>query len=983
MTWSFSPLLINHPLLFSFLAFVETDPISNRRMTTTHCTDGPEPWSAYDRTPGSLFDMTHSTLGSKRTELKRKGFKCSFRSNEQLYPFLYQLRWPWKFPWREEQRQILDSFLDRSSSSHFVLQAIFGGGKTTMLIAILLIVRLVYEIPARQIGLCAYNVSIRNELEKKTRSLGRGLSIFTYDSLVWHLCQEMGYPHLSLLNFETKRAFVWENRTNIRPLPEMRYIFVDECQDLEKRCLLVLQQRFPCAIFFFAGDMFQSIQKEPRESLLWYLLYEHSKLSSLKTPLRIYFMKTTPRVPSPILSEIKQALQNYYPEWTETIEEWKSSRKVTTPPFPAQPTKEGIEWNPFSTYSKMYESLVKDLKQQPSFEDCMVLVFSSAITVRGCLGDIARFRKTLEKEGIPVNTNHKRMVDNKLFLSTANSSKGLERKYVYCVLTFPLELAFANLSNDVVMNLITVALSRCLERVRFYVTTHHDRFSSVLSFFEQCPRPCSPPHTEEKDTKECGSSSSSVVPPKKQPMIARSSEFQPSITAETVGTVEHGVTEILRQQIFSFELRRSLAAYARKGQTIPIPSLIKEGLHESFRTEEACAFLGVLFESLLLSEWSHRFPPILESYCHDMFDGQRKMIQQLAERYRNQFLIQPFASSSHYQRFQACLAYSEYHLFATQKVHFRVPKESSALLYQKWETFRTAVVPAIHSEHPAPSRIKTQENLKMPGITGIADAVDISGKQTVIYEIKASRASDWKENALLQAILYGIMMGQSQFRICLVNVFGKEVLWLNVYLKQHLRWLRGVMYSEILQWNTRCFLAKRLHLPFSCLLKDVERTLIYSECYDPISHQKKESILVQFLSPTRVQFFLFCQWRPRPMIGPLESLQEYQTIEEQGPNLERGVEDTILHVEAAYSCHRLLLLGSETQCPLSSSPSRIQHIERVEWPDDPQETINLSNAPTEEEEKKKTTLRTTTTASSVRWMERVCQWICFQKTAVR
>ena len=61
------------------------------------------------------------------------------------------------------------------------------------------------------------------------------------------------------------------------------------------------------------------------------------------------------------------------------------------------------------------------------------------------------------------------MDPNKLFLSTANSSKGLERDYVLCVLTFPLELAFMNFSNDIVLNLITVALTRAKKKVVFYI----------------------------------------------------------------------------------------------------------------------------------------------------------------------------------------------------------------------------------------------------------------------------------------------------------------------------------------------------------------------------------------------------------------------------------------------------------------------------------------------------------------------------------
>ena len=83
----------------------------------------------------------------------------------------------------------------------------------------------------------------------------------------------------------------------------------------------------------------------------------------------------------------------------------------------------------------------------------MILTFSSAITVKGALGDVARLRRFLSQKEYDVNKNHKSMDVEKLFLSTANSSKGLERDNVLAILTFPLERAFVNFSDDLVVNL--------------------------------------------------------------------------------------------------------------------------------------------------------------------------------------------------------------------------------------------------------------------------------------------------------------------------------------------------------------------------------------------------------------------------------------------------------------------------------------------------------------------------------------------------
>jgi superfamily I DNA/RNA helicase len=115
----------------------------------------------------------------------------------------------------------------------------------------------------------------------------------------------------------------------------------------------------------------------------------------------------------------------------------------------------------------------------------MILTFSSAITVKGALGDVARLRRFLSQKEYDVNKNHKSMDVEKLFLSTANSSKGLERDNVLAILTFPLERAFVNFSDDLVVNLLTVALTRARKKVVIYVPAYQDKFSRVLSLYQK------------------------------------------------------------------------------------------------------------------------------------------------------------------------------------------------------------------------------------------------------------------------------------------------------------------------------------------------------------------------------------------------------------------------------------------------------------------------------------------------------------------
>jgi hypothetical protein len=95
-----------------------------------------------------------------------------------------------------------------------------------------------------------------------------------------------------------------------------------------------------------------------------------------------------------------------------------------------------IEWRKLKSYKDIFDELKVFLNNHTP-QEAMILTFSSAITVNGSMGDIARFRKYFSENGIQVNTNHKKMDPEKYFLTTANSSKGLERDYVICFLTFP------------------------------------------------------------------------------------------------------------------------------------------------------------------------------------------------------------------------------------------------------------------------------------------------------------------------------------------------------------------------------------------------------------------------------------------------------------------------------------------------------------------------------------------------------------------
>jgi len=788
-------------------------------------------------------------------ELKKRSMRASFKTKAETQDFLHRLGWAWRLPWRDEQKKVLRLFFSETPTDEIIIQAIFGGGKTTMMLAIIFILCLYDHEKIPKIFVCAFNIGIRNELRKKTRPLGK-FKVSTYDSLIYHCCALLGYTDLKLLNFDAKRRFVRENMDRLPQDTSIEYVFVDETQDLEKNCYGFLKHYFPRARFMFVGDVFQSIQKEPRESLLWFLLNRKSTPST-----RVFRMLDTPRVPSTILDEMKVALAQYYPEFSTTIQKWESSSTLQKNPV--------IHWVQFQSYHGVYQKILEALQELPH-KDTMLLTFSSAVTVRGSLGDIARFRKFLETHGVQVNPNHKRMLDDRLFLSTANSSKGLERKHVICVLTFPLELAFANFSNDLVMNLLTVALSRCKEDVTFYVPNYTDRFSKVLQCFSRCPLPCENPKPKKKTVegnKEC-----------------QTFDYDPSDKIDMLQK-EHSVTEILKQSILSFETRQLLLRYSRNESNYELAAN-KVGC---VRTEEECALTGLLFECLILSLWSHKFPSagFGEIQHHGVFAEHVARIRKCSKMY-NGFIKKYSKIPNESIRFTGSFLYAQLHLFAHQKIWIAANKEKNKILYQQW----ISLLPYIKKIPVPPGNLKTQVNIKMPLLSGIMDAARIPGKGVQgdtmdIYEIKASRSGDWKTNALLQATLYGILSVKAFFNIYLVNVFSRQAKLYKVYLKKDLGFLRNRILQDILNWNTNCFLAKNLRHKrlLGAKILDTTKTIFVDGRWDSLHQKWIECSICEFVSPTRVRFTILDEQAPPPPTSTVEQSQDSQGPPEPPPTV--------------------------------------------------------------------------------------------------
>ena len=727
-----------------------------------------------------------------------------------------KLGWMYTFPWRPEQERILRDF-QSAPWKLFIIQAIFGGGKTTMILAMIFDLIVQQKTTAERIMVSAFNVAIKNEIRKKLRYAGK-IVPRTFDSIVWEICKEMNYPLLLDPNFQEKRKFLYQNLASIPSTDTIDYIFLDEAQDLERPVYAIFQKRFPNAKYVIVGDIFQSIQKEPRESFLWSLLQQ-------KLPFT-YTMENTPRVPYPILNDIKYALSQHYPEFHSTISKWTSSKRVSFP--------RGIRWHTFSSYSTVFEKMYQFV-QEHGMENSMILVFSSAVTVRGTLGDVSRVRRYFVQRGIPVNSNHKLMRDDRLFISTVNSSKGLERNHVFVFLTFPLELAFSNFSADILMNLVTVGMSRCKESIVFHVPAFSDRFSPLLHSYEHCPHP-NQTNNNEQDKREV--------------LHEEFFQLKPYLLQK-----DHSVTEIIRLQILSYSLQKKLLSFSKKYQETVLPPTSL-----SFKSEEECTLVGLLFETLILSEWEKHWPNHLDtigSVGHSVYDAFQGPIRQLHQEWIQWKRNHSFLSLSYRQQVEGALLYSRIHLACYQKIFCTLPPSCLGVLVHRW----VEIKPHLHQFRP--KNIKTQDKVHYSFINGILD-MSFENEQDdfiEIIEIKASRQKEWLTNALLQAIVYGMCKHRSNYRIHLFNVLSKS--WKHYYVsfgadfKQMLR----AMTNEIQLWNLNCFLCKNrsIHDP-------ARKNFFFEHClfldgrYD--SEQGWTSLsLFEFASPTKMELLTFIEGR--------------------------------------------------------------------------------------------------------------------------
>lgn len=259
------------------------------------------------------------------------------------------------------------------------------------------------------------------------------------------------------------------------------------------------------------------------------------------------------------------------------------------------------------------------------------------------------------------------MDPTKYFLTTANSSKGLERDYVIVFLTFPLERAFVHLSDDIVVNLITVALTRAKKKVIMFVPSFEDKYSRALSLFESCPIPDKPKIVEGKK-------------------ILKDFKFQDYIDAE------HSVTELIRSSVIKYDtrilIRQNIKQYYYS-------KIFEENVNYKTApiiTEEEKSFVGVLIENLITSTWTNRWPSISDLTdnvkSNPMYNHVMGRINASSERYRT------FVNNTVFNdvnQFDGILIYSQIHIALSNKIFMKLTDSLTQNLKNYWRSLKPKI----------------------------------------------------------------------------------------------------------------------------------------------------------------------------------------------------------------------------------------------------------------------------------------------------
>jgi hypothetical protein len=767
------------------------------------------------------MDSLPTTINGLKSFIKNVGGKITHPKKLEYYNYIEKLYWYKTFPWREEQLNVFNAFIE-NEYKHIVIQGIFGVGKSQMLLGLLFTAIMENKFKCNEIIYTAFNVCVKNEIKKKLSNYGiKKITVSTFDSIVYKLCKYNDMPNYEEPNYEGRRKFLYNSPFDT-PFDYIQLVILDECQDLEIQALHLFKKAFPNAVFIFAGDILQSIQKEPKESILWQIMMNHDDYN-LQEYKKI-FMYETPRVPINILNNIRTALTQFYPEFSSEFNKWKS--KNTT-------TLGKITWRQFSTYKEIFSDAL-EFCQQHDQKDVMILTFSSSITVRGTLGDVSRVRNFLKYNGIQVNNNHKQMDNDCVFLSTANSSKGLERKHVFVILSFPLEKAFINFSSNLIMNLITVALSRAQETVTIYIPNIIEKMSPILKYYQCVPEPTI--HFKPKIEKG------------KKEFIN-----DDNYTFEHMIEKEYSVVEALRLNVLKYETLEYVKSFAKLVYKSKLTDLFDSTkfIPKMFRDEER-VLAGLLVEHLITTELNNEWPfnPInIENLSVN--PGYKHCLAKIKSLFNlyNSLKTQVYTSCNINQIFDILHIYSQLLLATSHRIFVSLSDNELVKLKSYWTT---CLKQSVHVLKPTGEySIKIQSNCKMQYMTGIIDVFinhTAPYKTSTFWEIKASTSYDWDKDALSQVMLYVLMNAKSRCNVVLINPFRNTVLKYAINIP-NINTVRHKVMNDVLIYNANSFLAKNINNEKVDTLSISDTIFVNKICDENVLH----SVVCKLFSPTKIE----------------------------------------------------------------------------------------------------------------------------------
>jgi len=827
-----------------------------------------------------------SSISEYKSRLKAIGAKTTHANKDTYEKYIKSLEWYKTFPWRDEQKQVFQAIND---NPRVVVQGIFGVGKSTMLIGIIFKALLEQNYKPRSIMYTAFNVCVKNEIRKKFSSYGirNKIQVFTFDSLIYKICKIHNCPNLDDPNYEGRRKFVYNlvATKNIQVLFNFKLVVLDECQDLEIQALGVFTSFFPRAKFIFMGDVLQSIQKEPRESLLWQLVtnakYSNDSKDASTIPAskdantpasldagwhRVY-MYETPRVPVNILNSLRHALSHFYPEFQNEFGKWTSKNKL----------KGNITWQQFKNYKQMFTDVIGFVNEH-EHKDTMILTFSSSVTVRGALGDVSRIRNLLCEQGIPVNYNHKSMDADKVFLSTSNSSKGLERKHVLVILTFPLEQAFLNFSSDLVMNLVTVALSRAIETVTIYIPITIQKFSPILKYYENVPEP-----------------TVDYTPPsqKGKPELVKK-EFN----MDTVMNKEHSATEILRLGVLKYETLAHIKSFATPFAKF---KLSNEPFKINLFTDEKRALAGIFVEHLITTQWGGEWPTAGVSNLKEdpSYKHCYSRLEDLYKLYSGFTHAQQFTSSSVEYQMRALHVYSQLALGINHRIFVSLSEADVAKISGMWKSHWKAAIMQMKVDG---AKCAIQSNCKMTFMTGIIDMLtsvsvtkstnnnqsdtdnDKSFTNCTFWEIKASTDPMWESEALSQVMLYVLMNGKARCTVVLINPFRNLVCKYAVHIP-NINTVRHLAMHDCVIYNANSLMAKTFkNVQPTNTLDLLESVFINIQDY----FDSKSITVLNLFSPTKLNIIQHTITKGKDSKLGLESIEDFKLDDVTFSDLYKG-----------------------------------------------------------------------------------------------